>query len=245
MVISAGGGGGVAGAGGVLAFEWNRTDKSQLVSDGAMDFVAGGGGGSWDVNAVAERGNVLEYTPAGGTAVTEIAMFSPALPHLTDRRDLIIEIEVYDVNFGTGGLFGSFFYGDLDTPLHGFMHLPYGTAEGAATLDNGTPVSSGTSGTRANVFTSQVIRGEKLAGVPPVVSSYSSGFSVTGGVQEPRRSGSTSAIRGVAQDIGNNTSLGATWNNIGADRFGLAIRSSGGNAPPTTVRILNFRVYVL
>lgn len=244
MGISAGGGGGV-GAGGVLAFEWDRLTTDQLVSGGAMDFVAGGGGGSWAVSAVAERGNVLEYTPAGGTAVSEIAMFSQVLTHPNERRDLIIEIELFDMINGTGGFFGSFFLGDLDSPLHGFTHMPHGVSEAGGLLDNGVYTTAGTSGNEADRFSSQKIRGRKPAGAPPEVSSFSVGFSTAAGAIEARRSGGSSAARGGMRAFDATAVLGATWNDIGADRFGLAIHSSGGNPPPTQIRVLNFKVYVL
>ena len=229
-----------------LIAEWNRTDLSQFVSAGAPDLAQGGGGGALSVAPVAERGNVLVYTPAGGATVTELFMFSAAsgllIPSTTERRDVLIEIELYDATWGTGGYFGAFLCGDADTPLHGFIHL-MASSEGALVLNNGTVATSGGSGTPADRLAQYLIRGRKPAAAAPEVTSYMQGFSTGSGTFEPRRSGSTSGARGAVTDFGNNTTLGATWNATSCDRLGLAIRSSGGNPPPTQVRILNFRIF--
>lgn len=234
--------GDAAGQGGVKIFEWNRIDVSQFVSAGAMDFVAGGGGGAWSVTNVAERGNVLTYTPAGGTTVTEIAMFSDVISFPTERRDLVFEIEIYDGTFGAGSFFGVFFCADA-TPDHGFGHLGTGIAEAQTLLNNGAVERSAGTGASAGRFARYQIRGRKPAGAPPELSSYMEGFTANSLNGEPRRSGSTSAARGAVNEFGDASTLGATWNALNCDRFGLIVASSGGNSPPTQIRVLDFKVY--
>jgi len=233
------------GAGGELAFEWNHTDLSQFVSAGAMDLAQGGGGGAWSVSNVAERGNCLLYTPAGGTGVTEIAMFSPSLIHPTERRDLVVEMELYDATFGSGYV-GPFVLADADTPAHGFGHFGSGVLEWQLLLNNSVVEHDASTGIQCGRFARYFIRGRKPAGAAPEVSSFFEAWTtVATAAPRPRRSGSSVPIRGSLNNFGNNSTLGATWNALDCNRFGLVVGSNAGAAPPPSIRILDFKVYVV
>lgn len=229
---------------GAILAEWNRTDLSQFVSGGAPDFIAGGGGGGLSVAAVSERGNVLVYTPSGGATVTEIFMFSQALVHADERRDLIFEMELYDVNFGAGGYIGPFFLADADSPLHGFGHCAQGIAEWQTLLNNGVVERSGATGTAGNLFARYHVNGRKPASAPPEISSFAESLDPLSQWHDTaqRRSGSSSGARGGVNEFGSSSTLGASWDPLSCNRFGIIVQSSGGNPPPTQVRIQNFRV---
>jgi hypothetical protein len=231
-----------------LIAEWNRADLSQLVSGGAVDFNDAGGAPALSVVNVAERGNVLRYLPVGSAGVgTQIFMFSAAsglvMPSGDERRDLNVEIELYDATFGSSASIGVFFCGDADTPLHGFGHCPLGPLNNSreCVLNNGTVQVSGVNLTAIERFVTMRIRGRKPAGAAPEVASYVSGWGTTIGNDEPpRRSGTSSAARGGTPAFGDGSSLGATWNSISATRIGVIIRFG---TPPTQIDILNFRLF--
>lgn len=233
-----------------LIAEWNRTDLSQFVSGSVPDFNHGSPAGDpgLSVVAVAERGNVLRYTRnlggGDGDTVTQIWMFTEAsgflIPSADERRDIDIEIEAYTAT----PYFGAFVLGDLDTPLHGFGACEMGLAANngwQTLLDNGTPRRVATSvSTNAEFFASIKIRARKPAGAPPEVTETFRGWNNTGEEGHPRRSGSTLTARGlVTPQFGENTTLGATWNDISANRMGLCVIS--GVLSPTTIDIISFR----
>lgn len=234
-----------SGGTGILVFRLDPSNLDQLESGGTADFADGGGGGTIAQQGTSERGDVWEYTDGGGTDVTEVFLFTDAIVFPTERRDLIIEMELFDANFGTAGYFGPWFLGD-DSVDFGFGHAGMGVAEWQVLLNDGTVEHDAATGVEANVFARYLIRGRKPAGAPPEVSSFMEGWDpATGSVGAPRRSGSDAAARGSVPNFGNDSTLGASWNAQTLDRIGLVFLSSGGNAPPSLVQLLDMRVYVL
>jgi hypothetical protein len=231
-----------------LIAEWNLADLTQFVSAGAPDYEALGapaGTPTLSVVNVTGRGNVLRYLAGGAVGAINIFMFSAAsglvIPSTTERRDFDVEIEVYDDNqTGFQGM-GIFFMGDADTPVHGFSHLGWGDLIRGTTLNNGTVVNGPAApNAGATRFHRYKIRGRKPAGAFPEVSSYVDGHNGASQRGDARRSGISTAVRGSVQDIGNNTTLGATWNSISADRLGLYVAGFGGGNP--NIDILSIRI---
>lgn len=238
------GGGGV---GGTLQFRLDPSSLDQLESGGFADLSTGGGGGAqrWSVVNVPERGDTLKYTPDGGNTNTEIFLFSQPLVFPGESRDMWMEFEFYNATFGTGAYFGIFFLGD-DVVDHGFVQLVSEQGDWQLLLNNGTQeAASGTITLNASKYCRMRVRGKKPASGPPSFSTYIDGFEDgTTNSNIMRRTGSSAMARGDAAPYGDNSTLGATWDPLALDRFGIAIKASGGNPPPSNIQLLDFRVYV-
>lgn len=230
-----------------LIAQWNKTDLSQLASGGAVDFTDNGGTPTLSVVNIGERGNVLRYLPGGAVGLGgHIFMFSEAsgllIPSADERRDVDVEIEIYTATFGSTSGMGIFFCGDADAVQHGFAHMGVGsgTQERSFTLNNGTLQPSATTGTAAARFNTYRLRGRKPAGAPPEMASHFDGWGVSVGVAGTiRRTGTTTTATGGVTLMGTASALGATWNDISANRIGLAFR---GNPMPTSIDIMDVRI---
>lgn len=245
MGISNGGAAAVAaGAGGELVAQWNRIDTSQF--EGAAAFADGAGAGSLSVVAVGERGNALRLTSSAGTTAHLAFLAIDPIVFPDERRDLIFEIECFDIVEGAGGYGGLVVLADDVGTYHALNHLPHGVAEWSSRVDAATRNDSGSTGSGAGVgggFSTTVVRGRKPAGAPPEISSWVSSLSSTAGVfGEPKRTGTN---RGGVPSMGDGTALAASWNSLACDRWGICLQSSGGNPLPTNFDILDLRVYRL
>jgi hypothetical protein len=247
MVLSAGAAaGGVAGAGGELVFEWNRTDTTQF--DGSAILIAGTTPSmSLSIQNFGEWGNALRVTGGGTNGVNAVILATAPIVFPDERRDLIIDIETHDIVDGGGGYAGIAFCtdGGAAGSYHGLAHFPHGTAEWAAKVENGTLTVPGTGVGAGNAHggSRTTILGRKPSGAPPEVSGRS--FSVSAAGAHNVRVHRTGTDRQSAAAYGDGLALGATWNSLSCDRWGLSIQSSGGSAAPSTWDILDLRVYRL
>lgn len=245
---------GAVASGGVanLLFEWNKTDLSQFDASGASpNFADGGGGGALSVVATAEHGNVIRYTGGGGTGITEVFLVSQTEIVLPDsvKRNVIVEMELFTSSFGTSGGAGpALLCDDGAVNFHGFVISHFAGAAGviAKTINNGTVETGGSGGgSTPSKFGILHVYARKPASAPPEVSVYCDGWD--GGTINSHhmfRTGSSSANRGVAGDIGSNSTLGATWDPLDCDRFGIAAHSNAGTGPPS-FDVLDLRVIAI
>lgn len=243
--ISGGGGG---GAGGTEVFRWNRVDTTQF--EGAAAFADGGSAGTLSVVAVAGRGNVLRLTATAGTTGHLAFLAVDPLPFLTERRDFIIQAEIQGIAAGGGGYGGFVVLADDVGSYYALNHLVTGVAEWASRVDGGTRVTSISTGAgvpdASASFWQSNVRGNKLAGTPPLVTDWpvaASGPSA-GILVSPRRSGATASL-GLVREFGDGSAYPAGWNDLALDRWGLCLQSSGGNPMPTNFDILDLRVYII
>jgi hypothetical protein len=237
---------GAPGAGGELVFAWNRTDISQF--DGSAILIAGTTPQmSLSVVAVSEWGNALRVSGGGTNGVNAVILATAPIAFPDERRDLLIEIETHDIVDGGGGYAGTAFCtdGGAAGSYHGLAHFPHGTAEWAAKVENGTLTVPGTGvgAGNANGWSRTQILGRKPSGAPPEITSRS--FSVSSAGAHNVRVHRTGSNRVSAAAFGDGLALGATWNGLSCDRWGLSIQSSGGAAAPSTWDILDLRVYLL
>jgi len=235
---------------GTLVFAWNKTDVSQFDASGASPQFAVTGNGSLSVVAVSERGNVLRYSTGGGTTVTEIFLVTAPVVFPDTRRDLLIEMEISS-GFGNSYIGPAILCDDSDPNFHGY-HFAIGNAEWSACINN--DVVERASGTGTGIgnnagFGRWAVRGDKPASAPPRVrfagTLHGATDSSTSLLGRTRSSGSDAAARGNMNDAGSNSVLGSTWDDLALDRIGIGVFSSGGNPPPTTADILDFRVYLV
>jgi hypothetical protein len=235
----------ISPAGGTKVFEWNRTDASQFSS--TPDYSDGGGSASTlSVVAASERGNVLRISGAG-TSMSAIWLADDEIDFPDERRDLHFEIELANMVYSAGAMFGVSFCAEKVVKFSGLQHLIFGSNEWASRVDADSRVTVGSTGTSISSGTGQgaigslLVRGRKPSGDPPEMTSMPAGWGATGWRDcDGRRSGSN---RYVFNPYGNNTVLPTDWDSLDCKGWGLAIQSSGGNAAPTTVDILDLRVY--
>ncbi len=247
MGISAGGGdGGVAGAGGELVFEWDRLTTSQFES--AAVFADGGAVGSLSVVAIPERGNALRLTSTAGTTAHLAFLAVAPIVFPDERRDLIIEMEIFDIIQGAGGYGGAVILADDVGTYHAVNHLSHGVAEWASRVDAASRLTTGTTGIGAGSLgglSRWHVRGRKPNGAPPEISSWLEAWNETQHRNSrPRRSGSTAQLGGLTA-FGTGTALALSWDALACDRWGICLQSSGGNPLPTNFDILDLRVFRL
>jgi hypothetical protein len=235
-----------AGPDGTLVWQWNKTDISQFVG-ASPDFAdAGGAASTLAVTAESERGNVLEIQGAG-TNMSALWLVNTPIPFPTNRRDLLIELEMFNMAIGTGGYAGAAYLCDNVGDFHALCHSPYGLAEFSGRIDAGvrSHTSSTSEGVRSSCIARIHVRGEVFAGKPPEVSGYAVAMpSIAADQGGIRRTGTNLGIASV-NSFGSGGALPASWNGLGCAQFGLWIQSSGGNPAPTDVKFLDFRVYML
>lgn len=249
--LATGDGGGGTGIEGTLIWAWNRTDLTQFDAPTVPDVNEGGGSPELSLGSITGRGNTINYTPNGGTTVTQVFLVTMPIPWPDERRDLLIDVEYADKTGGGGGHYlGIFAMGD-DSGDHGLIHLGGGIgAEWQRLRNNGTTeLDGGTGGGTINGALHRFhFRGDKPAGAAPRITSWQDlhDGNQPGNFGRARRTGATAAARGGINPFGNGaSSLGSTWNNLDLDRFGLAFASSGGNPAPPNADILDFRVYLI
>jgi len=239
--------GGASGPFGSLAFEWNRVDVSQFDAAPSFREALSGSPGALSVVASAEHGNILRYTGGGGTGVNEVFLSLDPLVFPDERRDLVVEIETLtEVTGSSNNYAGAAFLCDEAGTFHGLMccaSANSGTQQGV--IENDSVLAKGSTGFASmRRFTRYQVRGQKPAGAPPYASMYARGWGTTNYTEGALRTGSSSAARGSMADFGNNSTLGATWNALDCDRWGLSFMSTSGAPAITSVDFLSIRAFV-
>lgn len=223
-------------------FAWNRTDLTQFTTTPIYtDGTGSPATSTMTLVALANRGNVIRLTGVGTGSNCIIWKVATPLVFPSLRRDFVIEVEVAQSTPGAGGYFGVAVLDHVGT-VHALNHLAFGVAEWGSRVDNGASRSTnGTTGTTVGEsgFARFIIQGAAQASLPPLLKSYLEGR----GVGEIRGTGATADNDSPARGFSNNAVEGATWNGLATASIGLVLQSSGGNAPPTQVDILNFRAY--
>lgn len=235
---------------GRLVFEWNGVDTSQFEAVPAFREADTGDAGTLSVETT-PHGNVLRLNAVVTSGITEIFLASDPLPFVGTKRSLIMEFEVYDDTAPTSSSRGGPVFmanhdddGGLFTGLAWAASIGNGaqryTIEEDVTLyGDGSP-----NGSRGDKYSRYTIRGEKPAGAPPYFTGYFEGFTTTGRTTEIRRTGATSGDRAGVLDFANNTTMGAVWNDLPCDRWGIMTgRQVGGGM--ASIDFKSIRIFLI
>jgi len=246
-----------AGADGELVWSWNRTDVSQFVAS-TPQLALGTGGtpgtSAVSVAAVSERGNVLRFASDGvSTDMTALWLVSDAISFSGIRRDLLVEIEVYDGTPSAVSMVNRYFGPALlcdDDADHGFVPAVVGSSgnQKSAIIENGARLAvSGATGFAPldASFHRFHIRADKPVADVPRMSIWREYWWLSKGGYSSNRTGSTAGVRGNVNDLGSDSTLGATWDAETLDRFGFGVFSDNGATGPVAVELLDVRVFLV
>lgn len=225
-----------------LAFEADMSSIAQLVS-ATPSFSDGSGSPATSTIAattLANRGPVWRMTGVGTGSNCVVWPIATALTFEDLLRDYLIEVEVAQGTYGAGGYMGVSIIDRVGT-IHAYNHLAFGAAEWGSRIDNGTRTTLGTTGTGMGEsgLARFWIRGRVQGGAPPLLKSHFEGK----GNGEIRGSGATADNDTPSRPFSNNSLEGSSWNGLACASIGLCMQSSGGNALPTQVDVLSFRVF--
>ena len=222
-------------------------DTSQFENVSAFFSATSGSPGALSV-ASTPMGNVLRYSSAGGSGVQDVILAVDPLPFVGESRDHLIEV-VSGNAAGTssatrGGI--AMLCDDSAVNFHGFIQACSVNGNSSSAMINNGVVESNAFGVAANKLTRYQAIATKPVAAPPIVTAIVSGYNATSEIAGTiRRTGANITDRGGAQyELGNSSVMGATWDPLALDRWGIGILTQTGGPAPTQWDILALRVFI-